>query len=86
MIRLSAVSVLARHLSHIPLAKSEYHGKLTRPHAEVRVAREGCVAPPVTLRALRVRLAITPTHPHHMGNRSTRSVFQDGIVLLRKVG
>jgi hypothetical protein len=33
---------------------------------------------------LRVRLAITPTHSHHMVNRSTRSLFQDGIVLLRK--
>src|SRR5690606_34372507 len=35
---------------------------------------------------LRVRLAITPTHPQHTANRSTRSLFQDGIVLLRKVG
>jgi len=32
-----------------------------------------------------VRLAITPTNPHHTVNWSTRSLFQDAIVLLRKV-
>ena len=33
-----------------------------------------------------VRLATTPTHPHHTVNRSTHSLFQDAFVLLRKAG
>jgi hypothetical protein len=62
--RLSAVSVLARHFSHIPPAKSEYQGQADKVSREAAKVAKGDGGGTTVLRALRALLRAAGDHAH----------------------